>query len=116
MVFSLHGIEPAVPATENIDGHDTANEQGDEEHGNKVPAVVAKDAELCPSLSAVVAAALHGRSQLIRPTEGRGEQRNDYGDQRLGALGQTSRGEVGAPRLLGGHDLVRLLHDGGDES
>ena len=49
--------------------------------------MVAEDAELRPSLASVVAAALHGGGQLICPTEGRGEEGHDDGDQSLGLTG-----------------------------
>ena len=63
----------------------------------------------------MVAAALHGHGQFVGPPEGRDKEGDQQGDQGFGLLEEVSGVEVGAPRLLGGHDLVGLLDQGGDE-
>ena len=63
----------------------------------------------------MVAAALHGGGQLVCPAEGADEQRHQDGEQGLGPAGKTARLKIGAPGLLGTHDLVRLLDERGDE-
>ena len=71
--------------------------------------------ELGAALAAVVAAALHSRRQLVRPTEGADKQGHQNGHQRLGLLEDVPTVEVGATGLLRGHDLVRFLDQRGDE-
>ena len=68
------------------------------------------------ALAAVVAAALHGGGQLVGPAEGADEQRHQNGHQGPGPAQQGAAFKVGAPGLLGGDDLVRLLDEGGDEA
>ena len=58
---------------------------------------------------------LHGHGQFVGPPEGRDKEGDQQGDQGFGLLEEVSGVEVGAPRLLGGHDLVGLLDQGGDE-
>ena len=64
----------------------------------------------------MVAAALHGDGQLVCPAEGGDEQGDKQGDQRLGPLDQVARLKIRPPGPLGGHDLVRLLDQQGDEA
>ena len=68
------------------------------------------------AFAAVVAAALHGRGQLVGPAEGADEQRHQDRHQGLGPLEDIAGFKVRAPGLLGGHDLVRLLDEGGDKA
>ena len=63
----------------------------------------------------MVAAALHGRGQLVGPAEGADEQRHQNRHQGLCLLHQIAAFKIRTPGLLGGHDLVRLLNEGGDE-
>ena len=71
--------------------------------------------QLGSALAALVAAALHGCRQLIRPAKGADEQGHQNGDQGFGPLNQTAGLKVRTPGLLGGHDLIRLLNEGGNE-
>ena len=83
--------------------------------GDEVPAVQLHLLHPGAALAAVVAAAFHRQRQLIRPAERRNEQRNENGQQRLGPLHHAAAFQVCAPCLLSGHDLVRLLDEGGDK-
>ena len=71
--------------------------------------------ELGTALAAVVAAALHGRGQLVRPAKGADKQRYQNGNQRLGLLEQASAFKVRAAGLLRRYDLVRFLDQRGNE-
>ena len=64
----------------------------------------------------MVAAAFHRQRQLIRPAERRNEQRDEDGQKRLGPLHHAAAFQVCAPCLLGGHDLIRFLDEGGDKA
>ena len=68
-----------------------------------------------PTLAALIAPALHGRGQLVGPAEGTDEQGHQNGHQGPGPLEDIAGFKVRAPGLLGGHDLVRLLNQRGDE-
>ena len=64
----------------------------------------------------MVAAALHRRRQLVRTAERADEQRHEQRNERFRALEQVAALEVRAAGALGGHDLVRLLDERGDEA
>ena len=103
----------SVPQVPHYD-HRRQND-GTQCQGHIVPALVLQHMELGSALAAVVAAALHGRGQLVGPPEGADEQRHQNGNQGLGLLDQAATLKVRAPGLLGRHDLVRLLDQRGNE-
>ena len=63
--------------------------------GDQVPAVQLHLLHAGTALAAVVAAALHGQRQLIRPAERRNKQRDEDRQQRLGPLQHAARFQVG---------------------
>ena len=76
---------------------------------------VAQLFEAGAALAPVVAAALHGHGQFVRPAESRDEQGDEDGHQRVHPLLEGARIQHGAPGFLGVHDLLGLLNEGGDE-
>ena len=72
--------------------------------------------ELRAAFVAVVAAAFHGRRQLVGAAERADKQRHKQRHERLGALHKASGLKVGAARLLRGHDLIRLFDERRDEA
>ena len=64
----------------------------------------------------MIAAALHGYSQFVRPAESRDEKRHQHRQQGFGPVHKTAGLEVCAPGFLSGHYLVRLLDKSGDKA
>ena len=70
----------------------------------------------CPVLTAVIAPRFHGHSQIIRSSESGDKKGHQKRQQVLGFLDQTALLKVSTSGDLGFHDLIRLLHEDGDES
>ena len=66
--------------------------------------------------AAAVAAALHGRGQLVGAPECADEQRYKDRHEGLGTVEQISRFKIRAAGLLGRNDLIRLLDERRDEA
>ena len=70
---------------------------------------------LCSALSALIAAALHGGSQLIRAAEGTDKQGYQNGNQGSGPIHQAAVLKIRPPRLLSRHNFVRFLNQSGNK-
>ena len=66
--------------------------------------------------AAAIAAGVHGQRQLLGPAERAHEQRHQQRHHGLGPGDEVAGLKVRAAGLLGLHDLVRLVHQRGDEA
>ena len=74
--------------------HHGRHKQDAQEVSHRIPCGILQLFHPGPSLTAVIAAALHGDGKLIGTAERRDEQRHQNGDQCLGALQEVSGLEI----------------------